>query len=152
MKNDIVLNALKRKRAEISGFIRDLESRREILVQHLGNVDATLALFAPSFDAKTIAPKRPYKAGLYFIRNELSRMTMDCLRRAEGLISRNEVVAFVIKQKGITDMDTIAAASISSRVQGLLADLHKRGLIDKLGDTRYARWKLKQPDDAANSR
>jgi len=56
-----VINCLRRKRAEISGMIRDLESRAHAVRRDLAHIDATLKMFDPGAPRRTIKPLRPYR-------------------------------------------------------------------------------------------
>jgi hypothetical protein len=62
MTNSHVIFALRRKRAEISGHIRDLEKRIGRQRANLANLDATITLFSPGINPDAIPPKRatPY--------------------------------------------------------------------------------------------
>ena len=54
------LAAIRERRAELAGEIKDLESRLRHLRESLVHVDATLRLFDPSTNPRA-KPKRPYK-------------------------------------------------------------------------------------------
>jgi len=56
-----VTNSLRRKRAEISGMIRDWQSRAHAMRRDLAHIDATLKMFAPDCEPRTIKPLRPYR-------------------------------------------------------------------------------------------
>ena len=77
MTNRRVISALRRKRAEISGHIHDLEKRIARQRANLANLDATIKLFSPGTNPDAIPPKRVYRRTRYFAHNELSRLTQD---------------------------------------------------------------------------
>ena len=54
---DYALDALKRKRAEMTGEIALGHARLQKLSEDLEHLDATLRLFAPDFVAESILPK-----------------------------------------------------------------------------------------------
>jgi hypothetical protein len=76
MTNSHVVSALRLKRAEISGHIRDLEKRIARQRANLANLDATIKLFSSGINPDAIPPKRVY-AGPDIL------LTMNCpgLRR-----------------------------------------------------------------------
>jgi hypothetical protein len=61
-----VVSALRRKRAEISGHIHDLEKRIARQRANLANLDATIKLFSPGANPDAIPPKRAYRRTRYF--------------------------------------------------------------------------------------
>jgi hypothetical protein len=78
-----VLSALRLKRAEISGYIHDLEKKIARQRANLASVDATIRIFAPGENPDAIPPKRSYKRRTtYFAHNELPRLALDTLRLA----------------------------------------------------------------------
>jgi hypothetical protein len=62
-----VISALRTKRAEISGYIHDLEKRIARQRANLANLDATIRLFAPGSNPDAIPPKRTYRRTRYMI-------------------------------------------------------------------------------------
>jgi hypothetical protein len=58
MSNTHVVSALRRKRAEISGHINNLEERIARQRANLANLDATIKLFSPGANPDAIPPKR----------------------------------------------------------------------------------------------
>jgi hypothetical protein len=72
-----VVSALLAKRAEISGYIHELEKKIGRLRPSLLHIDASLLLFSPGTDPDAILPKRPYRRTRYFAARELSRRCLD---------------------------------------------------------------------------
>jgi hypothetical protein len=84
MSTSPVINSLRRKRAEISGSIRELEGRIHNLRHSLAHVDATLKQFDPDAEPKMIKPVRPRRPqSRVFERKELSIRVMNALREAQ---------------------------------------------------------------------
>ena len=111
-----VVSALRRKRAEISGHIHDLEKRISRQRANLANLDATIKLFSPGTNPDSIAPKRGYRRTRYFAHNELSRLTQDALRTASGPVTSAQIAAAVMQAKGMPPGD--AAFKEHRREQG----------------------------------
>ena len=72
-----VISALRAKRAEISGYIHELEKKIGRLRANLIHIDESLRLFSPGADPDAIPPKRPYRRTRYFSARELSRRCVD---------------------------------------------------------------------------
>src|ERR1700736_3470010 len=87
MTDTHVISALRLKRAEISGYIHDLEKRIARQRASLANLDATIKLFSPGTNPDSIPPKRAYRRTRYFAHNELSRLTQDALRTANSRVT-----------------------------------------------------------------
>jgi|GEM_PF-3859699 len=140
MKDQATISSLKRKRAEISGQIRDLETRRSVLMQSLEAVDATLALYAPSFNPETIEPKRSYTPGIYFKRLQLYRLVTATLRDAPWPMTRDEIAAAIIRSKGMDAKDRVAVRTISSRIQKILVGMQTQSVISEQTHVSPPTW------------
>jgi hypothetical protein len=137
-----VISALRIKRAEISGYIRDLEKRIARQRANLANLDATIKLFSPDANPDAIPPKRPYRRTRYFAHNELSRLTQDALRTASGPLTSAEIATAVMRAKGMPADDAAFKEIVTARALTLLRRLAKRGTAVKHGTSRDAKWAL----------
>jgi len=135
-----VVSALVRKRAELSGQIRDLERRIERQRISLANLDATIRLFSPEANPDAIRPKRQNRRTMYFARNEFSRLTLDALRLAPAPISSADIAGSILRAKNMQSDDEAMNVLINERVLCILRKLHKRGAVVKTGVTRNAQW------------
>src|ERR1700730_9092477 len=131
MTNRRVISALRRKRAEISGHIHDLEMRIARQRANLANLDATIKLFSPGANPDAIPPKRPYRRIRYFARNELSRLTQDAMRTASEPLTSAEITAAVMQAKGMPSGDAAFKEIVAARALTVLRRLAKRGAIVK---------------------
>src|SRR5258708_35208231 len=66
-----VVTSLRRKRAEVSGHIADLERKITRQRVNLAHIDATIRLFSPDTDPNAIPPKRTYRRTPDFADGEL---------------------------------------------------------------------------------
>src|SRR5271170_297010 len=102
MSTSPVINGLRRKHAEVSGEIRQLDARIHDLRRDLAHIDATLKLFDPAAQPRLIKPVRPYKPqNRVFAPKELSIRVMNALREAEGGLALEAIVARVMAEKGL---------------------------------------------------
>src|ERR1700737_365996 len=140
MTNSHVTSALRRKRAEISGHIHDLEKRIARQRANLANLDATIKLFSPGTNPDAIPPKRTYRRTRYFAHNELSRLTQDALRKASGPLTSTEIAAAVMQVKTMPSTDPAFKELVADRALTVLRRLAKRGAVVKSGTSRNAQW------------
>src|SRR5438105_7606054 len=139
MSETHLVSALRRKRAEIGGYIHDLERKIKRQRAALAHVDATIRLFSPGTNPDAIPPKRTYRRTRYFGRGELSRMCLDALRKADGkLVAAREIAKAAIAEKGLPADES----AVTDMVLVVLRRLAKRGAVVKHGISRNARWDL----------
>lgn len=133
------LSALKRKRASIASEIVQCERQLRHLKEALGHVDYTLKLLDPETDPEAIPNKRPVKRVKLFRQGELGRMILGALRNAESELSTAEIVTAILAAGGHGEA---ARRTMAPRVRGNLAYLERRGMVNKRGGGRGARWAL----------
>jgi hypothetical protein len=137
-----VVPALRLKRAEISGHIRDLEKRIARQRANLANLDATIRLFSPGTNPDSIPPKRTYRRTRYFAHNEPSRLTQDTLWTALRPLAAAEIAGAVMQAKGMPADDAAFREIVAERALTVLRRLAKRGAAVKSGTSRNAQWAL----------
>ena len=117
MAESHVVSALVSKRAEIAGLIARTERQLGQFRADLVHLDATLRLFAPGLEPKTIPAKRIRQADLWFEHGELPRRVLDALRRAEAPIHAPDVVRAVMIDKGLdpADREKLRSGSVESQ-------------------------------------
>ena len=111
MSTSPIINALHRKRAEVSGEIRQLDARIHDLRRDLGHIDATLKLFDPTAQPRLIKPVRPYKPqNRVFAPKELSIRVMNALREAKGEpLTLDAIAERIVGEKGL---ESVAGAMV----------------------------------------
>ena len=137
-----VISALRAKRAEVSGYIHDLEKKVKTWRARLSHIDATIKIFSPETDPEAIPPRRTYRRSNYFKKGELARLCLDELRKANGQpIATAAIVAGIIRAKGLPD-DPALAGVLTERVLSYLRVKRKAGAVIKTGTSRDAKWAL----------
>ena len=134
-----VVSALRKKRAEISGHVHDLEKKVRTYRARLAYIDETIRIFSPDIDPETIPPKRTYRRARYFGRGEFARLCQDTLRKAEGPLTTAEIVTSVIKAKGLPES---LAVSLTEKTLTYLRTKLATATVIKTGTTQGARWSL----------
>jgi hypothetical protein len=143
MGEPIVVTALCRKRAELSGKIANLKRTLDRERSNLAHLDATLRMFAPDLDPKTISPKKIRRHNRHFGKFELSRRCAEILRTAAGKpLYAEQIARTIIADKALPTDDPKLLAIITELVLAGLWRLYKRGKISKAGTTRNAQWML----------
>src|SRR5882672_4595063 len=93
--NTFAIPALKEKRAHIAGRVISLKKQIARHSKELANLDATIALFDPTYRVGSIKPRNARKRSKLFKQGELGRLILDALRRAGGPLATAEVVEAV---------------------------------------------------------
>jgi hypothetical protein len=140
-----VISALRAKRAEVSGYIHDLEKKVKTWRARLAHIDATIKIFSPGIDPEAIPPRRTYRRSSYFKKCEFARLCLDELRKAgDQPITTAVIVAGIIRAKGLPD-DPALAVVLTERVLSYLRAKRKAGAVIKTGTSRDAKWTLADP-------
>jgi len=79
-----VVAALISKRAELAGLIEHQQKEMRRLADDLAHLDATLRLFSPEIDLRTIRAKVHRVRNRFFRPGECQRMVLDIFREAQG--------------------------------------------------------------------
>jgi hypothetical protein len=83
MEDAQVISGLLEKRAELERAIAERERQIRMRRAEIGQLDATICMFAPSIiDAKRQATR--FKRSAHFLTGELTRQCQDSLREAAG--------------------------------------------------------------------
>jgi hypothetical protein len=143
MSNEIAMNALVAKRAEILFEIAEAEKRIERLQAELAHLDAVLRIFRPNFKAEglPVRHRRPTKSP-YFRHGELTQRIFDALRE-RGEIASADVAVQAMHDKGLDPENDPATRTDFVRRVGLqLNDMARKGKVERIGKGRALRWIL----------
>jgi uncharacterized coiled-coil protein SlyX len=100
-----VIGALRDKRAELAGILRQLEQQ---LAQHrtsLAHLDATMRLFDPQIRPNDIRPRQKRARNVWFHPGECLRLIYDELREAAQLATTRELSERIMVRKAMPAMD-----------------------------------------------
>ena len=142
MAESHVLSALVNKRAEIAGMITRTEQQLGQFRADLVHLDATIRLFAPEMEPKTIPAKRIRQSVLWFEQGELSRRVLDALLRAGEPIRAPDLVRAVMIDKGLDPADRPSFVRVQWKVRDTLNRLNKRGLLASDGAGHGVLWRI----------
>ena len=95
-----VVTALTAKHTEMAGLIEHHKKAIAQLSSDMTHVDATLKLFGPELDLRTLRPKEHRERNRYFLPGECQRMVLEIFRDAAGaaLCSRQIGEALVARR------------------------------------------------------
>lgn len=141
---DYALDALKRKRAEITGEIARCHALLTKLSDDLEHLDGTIRLFAPDFVAESILPKVFTPPKSWSKRGEMSRAVLSILRVAKGPQTAREIAAQIVAQRGL-EHDPGILNVMTRRVGHVLRDKREKGLIRSLEETGlWLQWEIER--------
>ena len=137
--NTFAIPALKEKRAQIAGRVISLKKQIARHHKELANLDATIALFDPTYRVGSIRLKRTHKRAQLFKMGELGRLCIDALRRSEATLDTAQVVAAVTLASGqVKANERLMVATVRSN----LAYLARRGKVVQIGKGIGCKWRL----------
>jgi hypothetical protein len=121
MSEPHVISALRAKRAELDGELRQAEKRIIQLRADLESIDGALRVFDPSLAPRTIRPKLKRKPPTHFLRGQFSRAVLDTLRRVGEPMTARDIATQIVSEYRI-DATTIATMSkLVAKVRQALA-------------------------------
>src|SRR4051795_13747354 len=100
-----VIGALRDKRAELAGILRQLEQQ---LAQHrtsLAHLDATMRLFDPEIRPNDIRPRQKRARNAWFRPGECLRLIYDELREAAQPATTRELAERIMRRMTMPAMD-----------------------------------------------
>lgn len=108
MAESHVVSGLVAKRSELSGLLAHHQQQIALLNIDLQHLDATLKLFDPEIDLRTIRPKTHRRRNQYFKPGECHRTVLDIFREAQGApLSSRQIGQQLTQRKGLPMEDEI---------------------------------------------
>jgi hypothetical protein len=115
-----VIGALRDKRAELDGMLRQLEQQLAQQRANLAHVDATMRLFDPDIRPKDIRPKRLRARNAWFRPGECLRLIYDELREATQPVTTRELAERIMRVKAIPAADDDRRERVQKTLLGSL--------------------------------
>lgn len=100
-------------------------------------------MFSPDTDPESIKPKRKFYRSRYFSRGEFARLVLDALRKTDRPLTTAEIVASVLKVKGLPESVT---PNLTDKMLAYLRTKLATASVVKTGITQGARWTLADKD------
>jgi len=115
-----VIGALRNKRAELAGVLRQLEQQLGQQRANLAHLDATMRLFNPDIRPNDIRPKQPRARSAWFRPGECLRLIYDELRKATQPLTTRELAERIMRLKAIPVADNQSRERIQKTLLGSL--------------------------------
>jgi hypothetical protein len=135
-----VIGALRNKRAELAGMLRQLEQQLGQQRANLAHVNATMRLFDPDIRPKDIRPKQPRERNAWFRQGECLRLIYDELREATQPVTTRELAERIMQVKAIPAADDQRRERVQKT---LLSSLNRaKETIARIEIAGVVRWRL----------
>lgn len=139
---DYAVEALKRKRAEITGEIARCQAALAKFANDLEHIDGVLAILAPDFVQEAVRPKVFVPPSSWSKRGEMSRVVLNILRTAPEPLTTREIASMVIKQRGL-EVTSATLNIMTRRVGHCLRDKREHGTVRSLEETGlWLQWEI----------
>jgi hypothetical protein len=115
-----VIGALREKRSELGGVVKQLEQRLEQHRIDLAHLDATMRLFDPDIRPQEIRPRQPRARSVWFRPGECLRLIYDELRDASQPVTTRELAVRIMRTKDMPTEDDRCRELIQKTVLGSL--------------------------------
>jgi hypothetical protein len=138
------VSALRNKRSHIAGDIERHNREIDRLRSELIHLDQVLRMFDPQTDPEDIHPRmRRPRCVAYFDKGELAQRVYRALRDDDrATVSAEELTKIAMADKGLSPTDRVVHRLFMCKFMPALADLRRRGIVEKIGHGRGVRWKL----------
>ena len=135
-----VIGALRNKRAELAGILRQLEQQLVQQRANLAHVDATMRLFDPDIRPNDIRPKLSRERNAWFRQGECLRLVYDELREASQPMTTRQLAEQIMRVKAIPAADDQRRERVQKT---LLASLNRaKQTIARVEIAGVVRWRL----------
>jgi hypothetical protein len=115
-----VIGALRNKRAELTGTLRQLEQQLGQRRANLAHLDATMQLFDPDIRPKDIRPKQQRARNVWFRPGECLRLIYDELRGAGQPMTTRQLAERIMRAKAIPAADDHRRELVQKTILGSL--------------------------------
>lgn len=142
MAESHVVSGLVAKKSELAGLIQHYQAEISRISFDLKHLDATIKLFDPDFDLRTVKSKEYRERNQYFKPGECLRLALDVLREAGQPMNSQDIGLSVIGAKGFENMPD-ACKQAQKSVFAALANLEAKGLVSRIEkDGLLVYWQL----------
>ena len=138
-----VISGLARRRAELAGEIEATHKRLAQMIADLGNIDATILQFDPSFEIDGIRPKAFRPPDDWSKRGEMARTVLSILRTAAQPMTTRDIAIKVIADRGLDPNDARLVRLMRTRCACTLRYQRDKGRTRSIaGPGMYNLWEM----------
>jgi len=145
MAESHVVSGLVEKRSEIAGLIEHHSKEMGRLASQMAHLDATLKLFAPELDLRTLRAKQHRTRNSYFRPGHGQRLLLDVLREAGEALPAHRIGAAMATKIGLALDTADAEETFLKTVRGIARRAEKMGLVtpaNGAADSWTVHWRL----------
>lgn len=135
-----VIGALREKRSELGGVMKQLEQRLEQHRAALAHLDATMRLFDPDIRPQEIRPRQQRARSAWFRPGECLRLIYDELRDASQAVTTRELAIRIMRTKDMPTDDDRQRELIQKTVLGSLN--RAKETIARIETSGIVSWQL----------
>jgi hypothetical protein len=140
MAESHVVGALRNKRAELTGILRQLEQQLVQQRADLAHLDAAMRLFDPEIRPNDIRPKQPRARNVWFRPGECLRLIYDALREATQPVTTRELAERIMRVKAMPAADDRRRELVQKTLLGSLNRAKKT--IARVEAAGVVSWRL----------
>ena len=143
MAEPIIVTGLLAKRAEMAGLIDHHQKQIAGLQAGLAHLDATIHLFAPEIDLRTLKPKQHRERNHYFRPGEAPRAILDALRQAGKALTSRELSEQVLRNRNV-ELTPDRIEALQKSLLMAIKGLETKGLVrvDAMAKGGVRSWTL----------
>ena len=140
MAQSIVISGLVSKRSELISMLEHYAQEVDRLDEELRHLDATIKLFAPEMDLRTLPPKRFIETNRIFRQGESNRCMLEVLREAGGTLNTQQIAQRIADKK---KLDESQVKAVRDTILDTLRRAEKKGVVRQSGKEGMALlWQL----------
>ena len=134
MSQSHVVSGLLSKHSELLTLLDHHASEVDRIDSELKHLSATIKLFAPETDLRTLPPKRFVETNRIFRQGESNRAVLEVLREAGGALNTQQIAQRIAEKKGLGEnkvtpiRDTILDALKRAEKKGVVRQIGKDGM------------------------
>lgn len=137
---DYMVTGLMRRRSEIAGRIKRLQTEIARDAADLEHLDNALRIVAPELVIADIAPKVHVPPDDWSKRGEMSRYIFAILRASQTPLTSRQIATQLIVERGLSSTPKLLQ-TVTKRVAGCLRDRRDQKLVRNVGNPN-AMWLL----------
>ena len=140
MAQSIVISGLVSKRSELVSMLERYAQEVDRLDEELRHLDATIKLFAPDMDLRSLPPKRFVETNRIFRQGESNRCMLEVLREAGGTLNTQQIAQRIADKK---KLDESQVKAVRDTILDTLRRAEKKGVVRQVGKEGMALlWQL----------
>lgn len=130
MGTSFVISGLLTKHTELVTLLEHHAKEVDRIDAELRHLSATIKLFAPETDLRSLPPKRFVETNRVFRQGESYRVVLEVLREAGGTLNTHQVAQRIAEKKGL---DESRVTPIRDTILDTLRRAEKRGVVRQNG-------------------